>query len=142
MTSRYPIRRGGVSELVEGIRAGRSPPHWLSVQYPSDRIGISGIIPDAESVVWQCLYKKNVYAVLNQSVKTEFLSGTVQGQCAPGAIVTFGGETTGVLAPAPVVGTTTAVAMNQLGTVYATKRRRRNGKRLVFKLAGYYKVRV
>lgn len=73
--------------------------------------------------------------------KTEFIS-TVQGQCAPGAFtqaigatsVIFGGENTGVLAPGHVAVVATppsATNMNQLGTVYATKRRRRNGKRLV-----------
>lgn len=75
---------------------------------------------------------------------TEFLSpaSVVQGQCGPvptGAVV-FGGEAPagggggcgggGVLAAAPVsVVATSVAAMNQLGTVYATKRRRRNGKR-------------
>lgn len=64
--------------------------------------------------------------VRGKLAKTEFLN-TVQGQCAPGILpptggtVTFGGET------ATVPGTN----MNQLGTVYATKRRRRNGKRFV-----------
>lgn len=68
---------------------------------------------------------------------TEFLSPTVvQGQCAPGqtgAAVVFGGEPPGgvLAAAAPVVVATPAAAMNQLGTVYATKRRRRNGKRYV-----------
>ncbi|KAJ8981780.1 hypothetical protein NQ317_000022 [Molorchus minor] len=64
--------------------------------------------------------------------ETEFITAVQQGQCAPGAgTVPFGGETTGVLAPAPVVVTAPVapVTMNQLGTVYATKRRRRNGKR-------------
>lgn len=73
--------------------------------------------------------------------KTEFIS-TVQGQCATGAFtqavgassLLFGGESSGILAPGHgVVATTIATTnMNQLGTVYATKRRRRNGKRLVF----------
>lgn len=66
--------------------------------------------------------------------KTEFLNATVQGQCAPGGLASasaaFGGEGAAVLA-APVVVAAPAVAMNQLGTVYATKRRRRNGKRYV-----------
>lgn len=65
---------------------------------------------------------------------TEFLSpAVVQGQCAPGPTgAVFGGEPPGgVLAAAPVVVATPATAMNQLGTVYATKRRRRNGKRYV-----------
>lgn len=66
----------------------------------------------------------------------------MQGQCVPGAFtqaigatsVPFGGESTGVLAPGHVAVVATPIAttnMNQLGTVYATKRRRRNGKRLV-----------
>lgn len=68
---------------------------------------------------------------------TEFLGAAVVqgGQCAPGqtGAVVFGGEPPGgVLATAPaVVVATPATAMNQLGTVYATKRRRRNGKRYV-----------
>lgn len=67
---------------------------------------------------------------------TEFLSpAVVQGQCAPGPTgAVFGGEPPGgVLATAPVVVATSVAAMNQLGTVYATKRRRRNGKRYVKK---------
>ncbi|RZB40597.1 hypothetical protein BDFB_010178 [Asbolus verrucosus] len=48
-----------------------------------------------------------------------------------GGAVSFGGEPAGVLAPAPVAVAAPPNAMNQLGTVYATKRRRRNGKRYV-----------
>ena len=67
---------------------------------------------------------------------TEFITA-VPGQCAAGAVptsagVAFGGgdSSGGVLAPAPVVvAAPPTPAMNQLGTVYATKRRRRNGKR-------------
>lgn len=72
---------------------------------------------------------------------TEFLSPTVvQGQCAPGQTgAVFGGEPPGgVLATAPVVVATPASAMNQLGTVYATKRRRRNGKRYVWRLRCFW----
>lgn len=63
----------------------------------------------------------------------------MQGQCAPGGFtqaigatsVSFGGEST-VLATGHVAVVATPITttnMNQLGTVYATKRRRRNGKR-------------
>ncbi|GJQ88186.1 hypothetical protein Trydic_g13180 [Trypoxylus dichotomus] len=70
------------------------------------------------------------------SLKTEFIS-SVQGQCAPSSLptpstatsATFGGEPPGVLASTPIVVATSSNTMNQLGTVYATKRRRRNGKR-------------
>lgn len=69
--------------------------------------------------------------------KTDFIS-TVQGQCAAGILqqplpAGFGGEA-GLTTPLTASGIATpsvAVNMNQLGTVYATKRRRRNGKRLV-----------
>lgn len=77
------------------------------------------------------------FSVLSPPVdvsNTEFLSpAVVQGQCAPGPTgAEFGGEPPGgVLATAPVVVATSVAAMNQLGTVYATKRRRRNGKRYV-----------
>lgn len=70
-------------------------------------------------------------------LKTEFIS-SVQGQCAPGTLpppassgVAFAGEPLGVLQTAPLVVAAPNNAMNQLGTVYATKRRRRNGKRYV-----------
>ncbi|EEZ97296.2 hypothetical protein TcasGA2_TC011104 [Tribolium castaneum] len=62
---------------------------------------------------------------------TEFTvsTATVQGQCVttlptPGSA--FGGEA--ALGGGGGGGTTTTTVMNQLGTVYATKRRRRNGK--------------
>lgn len=66
----------------------------------------------------------------------------MQGQCtleaftqAIGATtVTFRGEGAGRLGPGHVTVVATPIPttnMNQLGTVYATKRRRRNGKRLV-----------
>ncbi|XP_008198753.2 aryl hydrocarbon receptor protein 1 isoform X2 [Tribolium castaneum] len=64
---------------------------------------------------------------------TEFTvsTATVQGQCVttlptPGSA--FGGEA--ALGGGGGGGTTTTTVMNQLGTVYATKRRRRNGKSL------------
>lgn len=70
------------------------------------------------------------------SSKTEFLGsvhqcGTVvlENSGGIGNGVVFGGET--VAGTAVQVVAATANVMNQLGTVYATKRRRRNGKRLV-----------
>lgn len=99
-----------------------------------------------------------VLSVYRLLFKTEYLSGVqvaVSGQCAvqqqetivvvPGAYHPHGGGEAGgtvpgvttATAPAPVASSgvgsaaNTAAAMNQLGTVYATKRRRRNGKRFV-----------
>lgn len=43
--------------------------------------------------------------------------------------MSFGGEPPTVLATTPIVVAAPTANMNQLGTVYATKRRRRNGKR-------------
>lgn len=79
---------------------------------------------------------KRLSIITNNNNNTEFLNhAVVQGQCVPGPTgAVFGGEPpSGVLTAAPnttaVVVTTSVPAMNQLGTVYATKRRRRNGKR-------------
>lgn len=69
----------------------------------------------------------------NIEATTEYL-GSAQSQCVSGTLVTSGGvvsypgETVVGLTPVPASGTA-SLTMNQLGTVYATKRRRRNGKR-------------
>lgn len=79
--------------------------------------------------------------------KTEFLN-TVQGQCAPGILPSagvtgaFGGETSAVLASTTINVAAPGTAMNQLGTVYATKRRRRNGKRFVTKYFSYTRYAI
>lgn len=118
-------RRAPVSSC-SGLCTDRTPrtstPHktnWPSTQQCPSSVSRTRVHRVFKTVEW-----------LRTDGKTEFI-GTVQGQCAPGSIqqpvgsaVTFGGEPTGVLAAAAPV-----VVMNQLGTVYATKRRRRNGKR-------------
>lgn len=70
--------------------------------------------------------------VVGRAGTTEYLQ-TVGTQCATGTLVQTGGvaQFGGEVVQTPVVTPTPAVStMNhQLGTVYATKRRRRNGKR-------------